>query len=133
MASKFLSIIQTKKKKEHGCFLSSIDINHIWPSFLCAGNCQQDRFVLTFFPLDKPITIQKLIKSTSLIYFNLDEVFDKIREKQTQQQAAKYRTWSPPLLFLHLCTSKRPISVVKYGKKLQKTYAKLKPGEKIDP
>ena len=48
-----------------------------------------------------------------------------------QKAQTAFRTPSPPLP-LHQRTPQGPASVVKYGQKLQRAYAKLKPGEKID-
>ena len=80
----------------------------------------------------KSTTIRHAFKSTRLVPFNPDVVLDKIREKQAQQAQTALRTPSPPPLPLHQRTPQGPASVVKYGQKFQRAYAKLKPGEKID-
>ncbi len=81
----------------------------------------------------KSSTIRHAFKSTGLIRFNPDLVLDKIHEKQAQRQQPSIQTPSPPPLLLNQCSSQRPVSVVKYRQKFQRTYAKLKPWEKIDP
>ncbi len=80
----------------------------------------------------KPTTIRHAFKSTGLVPFNPDVVLDKIREKQAQIAQTAVQTPSPPPLPLHQRTLQGPASIVKYGQKLQRAYAKLKPGEKID-
>ncbi len=60
-------------------------------------------------------------------------IVDKIPEKQAQRQQTALRTPFPPPLPLNQHIPQRPASVVKYGQKLQRAYAKLKPKEKIDP
>ena len=80
----------------------------------------------------KPTTIRHAFKSTGLVPFNPDMVLDKIREKQAQRAQTTIQTPSPPPLPLHQRTSQGSASVVKYGQKLQRAYAKLKPGEIVD-
>ena len=75
-------------------------------------------------------TIRHALKSTGLEPFNPDIVLDKIREKQAQRAQTAIRTPSPPPLPLNQRTPQGPASVIKYGQKLQRAYAKLKPGEK---
>ena len=80
----------------------------------------------------KPTTIRHAFKSTGLVPFNPNVVLDKIRENQAQRAQTALRTPSVPPLLLHQRTPQGPASVVKYGQKLQRAYAKLKPGEIID-
>ena len=55
-----------------------------------------------------------------------------MREKQAQTVQTPFRTPSPPPFPLLQQTPQGPASAVKYGQKLQRAYANLKPGEKID-
>ncbi len=80
----------------------------------------------------KPTTIHHAFKSTELVPFNPDVVLDKIREKQAQRAQTAIQTPSPPSLPLDQRTPQGPASVVKYRQKLQRAYAKLKPGEIVD-
>ena len=59
-------------------------------------------------------------------------VLDKICEKQAQKKQTASQTPFLPLFSLHQHTFQRPASVVKYGQKLQKTYAKTKLEETVD-
>ena len=79
----------------------------------------------------KPTIIRYVFMSTGLVPFNPDVVFDKIREKQAQIAQTAIQTPSPPPFPLHQRTPQRPASIVRYGQKLQKVYAKLKPREII--
>ena len=80
----------------------------------------------------KLTTIRHAFKSTSLVSFDPDIVLDKVCEKQAQRVETAFRTPSSPSLPPHQRTPQGPASVVKYKQKLQKVYAKLKPGEKVD-
>ena len=80
----------------------------------------------------KPTTIRYAFRLTGLVLFNPNVVLDKICEKQAQRAQTAIRTPFLPLLLLHQRTPQRPTSVVKYGQKLQRAYAKLKPGEIVD-
>ncbi len=94
-------------------------------------------FLAVFQPFRNQIfkfsTIRHAFKSAGLVLFNPDVVLDKIRKKQAQRQQTALRTPSPPPLPLNQRTPQEPASVVKYGQKLQRAYAKLKPWGKIDP
>ena len=59
-------------------------------------------------------------------------VLDKIRKKQAQRAQTAIQIPSPPPLPLHQYTPQRPVSIVKYGQKLQRAYPKLKPGEIVN-
>ncbi len=80
----------------------------------------------------KPTTIRHAFKSTGLVLFNPDMIFNKICEKHAQIAQTALQTLSPSPFPLHKRTPQRAASIVKYRQKLQKAYAKLKPGEKID-
>ena len=77
----------------------------------------------------KSSTIRHAFKSTGLVSFNTNVILDKICEKQAQRAQTAIKTPSSPPFPLHQRTPQRSDSVVKYGQKLQKAYAKLKPGE----
>lgn len=81
----------------------------------------------------KPTTICYAFKSTGLVLSHLDVVLDKIRSAKNKPRENKLP--SKLLLLFPSVTStypQGPASVVKYGQKLQRAYAKLKPGENID-
>ena len=80
----------------------------------------------------KLTTIRHAFKSTGLVPFNPDIILDKICEKQVQRAQIAIRTPSPPPLLLHQRIPQEPASVIKYGQKLQRAYAKLKPGKIVD-
>ena len=80
----------------------------------------------------RPTTIGHAFKSTGPVPFNPDIVLDKTCEEQAQRAQTAFRTPSPHPLPLHQRTPQGPASVVKYKQKLQRAYAKLKPGEIVE-